>query len=494
MNKETNKSTAFVPGSDMLKEGRADVARIRERSRRKRVARLFALFVIADGYLLYRFLSHKPIQLPHLSPPVLIMLPILFFAFVMVAYFVWMIFSSRSPHTLVRPEDIEVGLDEVVGLPTQVEEVRRTLDVFLGYATFRSELGGNPRRGVLFEGPPGTGKTYLAKATAKQAGVPFLFVAAPAFQTVWQGLSQYRVRQFFKALRNTARREGGAIGFIEEIDAIGGLRGGIFHSDEAGSGAREISSFVGSGENSAAMLNQLLIQMQSFDQPPMRQRVKNRFIEWLNGYLPKDKRMRIGSPKYHNILVFAATNRADVLDPALLRPGRFDQRLYFDPPTKQGRRELTDFFLDRKAHNRQLDEEGTREQLARDTFGYTPVMLEHLFDEALLLALKHGRREMNFDDVYEAKLTDEVGLKQPVIYTTDEREAIATHEAGHATVAHFLGKDRRLEVLSIIKRRRSLGVLAHGDREERFTRTRSEIEGLIAIALGGMAAEEIYLG
>ena len=103
----------------------------------------------------------------------------------------------------------------------------RSLDVFLGYATFKDELGGTPRRGILFEGPPGTGKTYLAKAMAKQAGVPFLFISAPAFQSMWQGMTAYRIRSFFKALRKAARKEGGAIGFIEEIDAIGMSRGGV---------------------------------------------------------------------------------------------------------------------------------------------------------------------------------------------------------------------------------------------------------------------------
>ena len=121
-------------------------------------------------------------------------------------------------------------------------------------------------------------------------------------------------------------------------------------------------------------------------------------------------------------------------------------------------------------------------------------MIEHLFDEALLVALREGRRQMNFDDVMEAKLTEEIGLKQPVVYTEQDREAVATHEAGHATVAYFLGQNRRLEVLSIIKRRGSLGLLAHGDDEERFTRTRTEIEAGIAIALGGLVAEELCFG
>ncbi|HXF35555.1 MAG TPA: AAA family ATPase, partial [Actinomycetota bacterium] len=192
--------------------------------------------------------------------------------------------------------------------------------------------------------------------------------------------------------------------------------------------------------------------------------------------------------------LIAATNRADNLDPALLRPGRFDRRLYFDLPTKQGRRDLIDFFLARKVHAPDLDEPGVRERLAHDTFGYTPVMIEHLFDEALLVALKKGRREMTAADVYEAKLTEELGFKQPVVYTDADRAAVATHEAGHATTAYFLGKGRRLEVLSIIKRRQALGLLAHGDEEERFTRSRSELEAHIAIALGGLAAEELFIG
>jgi len=242
------------------------------------------------------------------------------------------------------------------------------------------------------------------------------------------------------------------------------------------------------------MVNELLIQMQSFDQPPWRTRVKAKLITWVNGYLPPNWQMRATRSEYHNILLIAATNRGDSLDPALLRPGRFDRRLYFDVPTKQERRDLLDFFLDRKAHEEELDDDRCRERVAHETFGYTPVMIEHLMDEALLVALREGRKRMTFDDVMEAKFTEEVGSKLPTSYTDTDRDAVATHEAGHATVAYFLGKGRRLEVLSIIKRRGSLGLLAHSDEEERLTRTKSEIEAGIAIALGGLVAEEMCLG
>jgi len=246
--------------------------------------------------------------------------------------------------------------------------------------------------------------------------------------------------------------------------------------------------------NTGGMVNELLIQMQSFDQPPVRTRIKAKILGWMNGYLPTNWQFKVLRPEYHNILLIAATNRADTLDPALMRPGRFDRRLYFDVPTQSEREDLVDHFLGRKKHHAQLDDEDVRRRIAHECFGYTPVMIEHLFDEALLVTLRDGRREMNFADVMEAKFTEEIGLKQAVTYTDNDRRSVAVHEAGHATVAHFLGQNRRLEVLSIIKRRGSLGLLAHGDEEERFTRSRTEIESGIAIALGGLAAEELVLG
>ena len=486
-----NDVAALLGQSKLLQAGRADVARIRERTRQRRLLRLAFVLGIIDAYLWYRFLSGNPFGAPQLPNDWVIWLPAVLLIALLGLMMLMPLSSGRSPHMLVRPEHIEIGLENVRGLDGPVDEVIRTLNVFLGYSTFRERLGGNPRRGILFEGPPGTGKTYLAKAMAKQAGVPFLFVSAPAFQSMWYGMTNARIRSFFRALRKAARREGGAIGFIEEIDAIGVDRGSMSASP-APESARSVTNMISSG--TGGMVNELLIQMQSFDQQTWRHKQRDRFVEWLNGYLPAGRRLRTRTPEYHNILLIAATNRGDSLDPALLRPGRFDRRLYFDLPTKKGRRDLIDVFLGLKAHEVDLDREEFRERLAHDTFGYTPVMIEHLFDEALLVALRNDRDRMRNSDVYEAKLSEEIGLKQAVVYTEAERQAVATHEAGHATVAYFLGKTRRLEVLSIIKRRKSLGLLAHAELEERFTKSRSELESMLAIALGGMAAEELFLG
>ena len=246
-------------------------------------------------------------------------------------------------------------------------------------------------------------------------------------------------------------------------------------------------------ESTGGVVNELLVQMQSFDDPPAGDRIVNFFVDRVNLFLPSHRHLRRRPSVYNNVLLIAATNRADRLDPALMRPGRFARRLTFEVPAKGERRQLIDYFLSRKVHDPELDEDTYRDQLAGQTFGYTPVMIEHLLDEALINGLRAGRDGMTWADVQSARLTEEVGLKNPAPYTPHERRLVATHEAGHATVA-FLTGTRRLEVLSIVKRAGSLGLLAHGDLDEQYNRSRSEIHALIDIAMGGMVAEELYFG
>jgi ATP-dependent Zn protease len=376
-------------------------------------------------------------------------------------------------------------------------------------------MGGTPRRGLLFEGAPGTGKTHTAKAMAHDAGVPFLFVSATSFQSMFYGATSRQIRGYFKALRKAALAEGGAIGFIEEIDAIGGRRGGMSMTprqavDNAVNCCGSVSGMPGRflsttttpatvqqgfmSDGVGGVVNELLVQMQSFDEPTGVQKLQGRVIAAINLLRASDRQIPKPRPPHANVLVIAATNRADALDPALVRPGRFDRSLTFDAPDLRGRRLLVQHFLTRKAHHAELDEPEQRDALASVTQGYTPVMIEQLFDEALVNAVRRGDDRMHRKDVEQARLALEVGLGQPVGYTAHEKRLIATHESGHATAAYLVAPERRLEVLSIIKRREALGMLAHGDSEDVYTRSRSEMLALIQIALAGQCAEELFFG
>jgi cell division protease FtsH len=485
---DTLRAEQLVMDLQSLKQNRvfrgaaADVARSRERSRQRRLFRLALVMGLICVWMWNRVLDGQSAfpNRPKLNPAIAQAMPLLLLVVVLgAAVLLPFLGAGRSPHVLYRSSEIGTSLADVKGMPVVVDEVVKSLNLFLAHKTFKEGMGGTPRRAILFEGPPGTGKTYMAKAMAREAEVPFLFVSSSAFQSMYYGQTNRKIRSYFKALRKAARAEGGAIGFIEEIDAIGASRAGM-----GGNGREGI----------AGVVNELLIQLQSFDAPPAGMRVNHWFVEQVNRLLPPHRQLKKQPTPHANILVIGATNRAADLDPALLRPGRFDRSLYFDLPNRSGRREIIDYYLAKKSHEPELDDAQRRDTMAAMTSGYTPVMIEHLLDEALVWALRRGADRLNWADIQRAKMTEEIGLAQPVEYTEAERRTIATHEAGHATVAWLVGKSRKLEVLSIIKRKDALGLLAHSDREERFLKSQSELESLVEIALGGLAAEEVFFG
>jgi ATP-dependent Zn protease len=491
----------------------ADVGHAREEQRRRRLRTVAIVLGVPAAYLWYRALSGRPFDvfaLPEIDW--LVMAPVLFFvllAFVLVGS---QVLTGRSPHVLYRPEQIGVRLSDVVGIDPVKDEVVRSLNLFLSHETFAREMGGRPRRGLLFEGGPGTGKTHTAKAMAAEAGVPFLFASASSFQSSYYGATARKIRSYFKELRRAAAREGGAIGFIDEFDAIGGMRRGMemtpapagisgcggltglgmeFHPQVS---AGTVQTAFGTSDLAGPVVNELLVQMQSFDTPTGAQKLRGAVIDKVNLLLPAHRQLPKPTPKPANIMLIASTNRADGLDPALMRPGRFDRRLTFEEPGKAGRRELLDHFLARKSHSAELDDDEQRDAIAAVTQGYTPAMIEGMLDEALVNAVRRGATEMSRADVESARLTSEVGMGQPTAYTDHERQLIATHEAGHTVAAWLCAPERRLEVLTIIKRRSALGLLAHGDREDVYTRSRTEMINLIRIAFGGQCAEEIWYG
>ena len=404
------------------------------------------------------------------------------------------------------------------------EEVVRSLNLFLAHQTFADEMGGRPRRGLLFEGAPGTGKTLLAKAMAAEAGVPFLFVSATAFQSMFYGATARKIRSYFKVLRKTAEREGGAIGFIEEIDAIAGVRGGMeragFSADAARGGPRHL-----------VVPTELLLQRPAGRTGRSDRRRHRRQPERhdLRGHRRRGQRAArpdavLRHPDRHaegrrqrhrDAQRLPAAAPAAVASRSRSRPTCCSSRRPTAPtrstrrccvpaastagstfglPGKSARRALIDHYLDRKAHIAELDDPERRDALAAVSQGYSPAKLEHLLDEGLVNAVRRGERAMSWNDVERARLTTEVGLGMPVEYTDAERRLIATHEAGHATVAHLVAPQRRLEVLTIIKRGEALGLLAHGDRDDVYTRSRTELLSMIQIAMGGQVAEELFFG
>ncbi len=369
---------------------------------------------------------------------------------------------GRSPHTELRAEDLSVRLSDVVGASTTKREVVDTLSLFLNHVTFRQQMGGSARRGVLLEGPTGTGKTYLARALAAEAGVPFLSAPASAFQSMFVGQTNRKLRNYFKALRRAARSKGGAIGFIDDFDAIGTARG---------------------LDGSAGIVYELLLQMQSFGLPSTRGRFVGQITNRLRRLLP-DKIARNRSIAHEaNVLVIAATNRAADLDPALLRPGRFDRTIHFELPPRADRLEIAEYYLARKNHELSV----SASLVADLTAGYTPVRIERLLDEALIVALRDSRVAMRYHDVIAAQLITEVGLAQEVGYHPDERRRVAIHEAGHALTAALAGRDVKLA--SILRRSGSIGLVAHDEVDERYLQTPSEARDVMMVALAGRAAE-----
>lgn len=460
-------------GGDRVVSGAAvDTFQSSERARQRRLRRLVLVFGLPLLVFWWRELSGDPVRpgVPQWmsdAPEMWISVGLL----VMLGAMVLLPFlgAGRSPHVLLRPTDSKVSLADVVGAEATKREAIDTLNLFLAHKTFAEEMGGTPRRGVLFEGPPGTGKTYLAKAMAAEAGVPFLFVSASAFQSMYYGQTNRKIRTYFKALRKAARAEGGAIGFIEEFDAIGGARSGM------NTGSMR--------EGIVGVVNELLVQMQSFDMPMGWERVRARGVDVVNRLLPPTAALARPAPRLANILVVAATNRAADLDPALLRPGRFDRVIHFDLPPRDDRRAIAEYYLARKSHEPDVSADAVADMSA----GYTPVRIERLLDEALVIAVRGGRRAMRLADVLQAQMITDVGLAQDVGYESDERRRIALHEAGHALVATLVGRDVR--VASILRRSESLGLVAHGDAGERHLRTPHELRCLVDVALAGRAAE-----
>ncbi len=350
-----------------------------------------------------------------------------------------MSFGKAKAKRMTRDQP-RITFKDVAGVDEAVEELQEIKEFLANPGKFQA-LGAKIPKGVLLVGPPGTGKTLLARAVAGEAGVPFFSISGSDFVEMFVGVGASRVRDLFEQ----AKAASPCIVFVDELDAVGRMRG-------AGLG--------GGNDEREQTLNQLLVEMDGFD-------IKD------------------------NVIIMAATNRPDVLDAALLRPGRFDRQIVVDRPDLKGRTDILRIHTRGKPVAKGID----LEVLSRRTPGFTGADLANLVNEAALLAARHGKKEVEMVELEEAIERVIAGPeKRSRLISEKEKRVIAYHEAGHALVGHVLPNTDPIHKISIIARGRALGYTLALPTEDKFLSAKGEMLDEIAMMLGGRVAEEIAIG
>jgi cell division protease FtsH len=344
---------------------------------------------------------------------------------------------GKSRAKRMTPDSPKIGFKDVAGVEEAVEELQEIKEFLENPKKFQA-LGARIPKGVLLYGPPGTGKTLLARAVAGEAGVPFFSISGSDFVEMFVGVGASRVRDLFEQ----AKQASPCIVFMDEIDAVGRHRG-------AGLG--------GGHDEREQTLNQLLVEMDGFEL--------------------KD-----------NIILIAATNRPDILDPALLRPGRFDRQIVVDRPDRNGRRKILEVHSKGKPLASGID----LDTLAAGTPGFTGADLANLVNEAALLAARRGKKTVEQEELEEGIMRVIAGPeKKTRLFSEAERRITAYHELGHAIVGHFLDQESEVHKISIIGRGQALGYTISLPREDRYLTTKANLMANLAMTLGGRAAEEL---
>jgi len=347
---------------------------------------------------------------------------------------------GKSRAKIVSKDQPKTSFTDVAGVDEAIEELQEVKEYLQNPAKFQA-MGAKIPRGVLLFGPPGAGKTLLARAVAGEAGVPFYSISGSDFVEMFVGVGAARVRDLFEQAKTNAP----AIVFIDEIDAVGRHRG-------AGLG--------GGHDEREQTLNQLLVEMDGFDQRTA-------------------------------VILMAATNRPDILDPALLRPGRFDRHVVIDRPDLEGRKGI----LRVHARGKPFDETVALDTVAKRTPGFTGADLANVINESALLAARWGKKAIGMPEVDEAIDRVMAGPERKSRIMSDrEKRVIAYHESGHALAAHVLPNTDPVHKISVIARGRALGYTLTLPEEDKFLMTREELSDELAMLLGGRVAEELIVG
>ncbi len=348
--------------------------------------------------------------------------------------------ASRARKVEAENKKNKVTFKDVAGVKESKEELKEVVAFLKDHKKF-TDLGAKIPKGVLLVGPPGTGKTLLAKAVAGEADVPFFHVSGSEFIEMFVGVGASRVRDLFARAKKSAP----CIVFIDEIDAVGRQRG-------AGLG--------GSNDEREQTLNQILVE--------------------LDGFEPND-----------NVIVIAATNRPDVLDPALLRPGRFDRRVYLDPPSINDRDEILQVHAQKKPFAADV----SLRRIAERTPGFTGADLSNLLNEAAIWTARHDRKEITQDDILASIEKVMLGPERKShLLSPEEKKVTAYHEAGHALVSHTLKKAGSVQKVSIISRGRAAGYTLNMPTEDKYFTRRKDFLADLAVMMGGYVTEEIIFG
>jgi cell division protease FtsH len=343
---------------------------------------------------------------------------------------------AKSKAKLYNRQNVTVTYDDVAGMRNVKKELQEVV-AYLKDPTKFKKLGGELPKGLLLVGPPGVGKTLLAQATAGEANVPFYSISGSEFIEMFVGVGASRVRDMFKR----AKKDAPAIIFIDELDSIGRVRG---------------TGLGGGHDEREQTLNQILAEMDGF------------------------------SP-HESLVVLAATNRPDVLDPALIRPGRFDRRITIDLPRKKARKEI----LHTHTRNVPLADGVDMDQIAGKTVGLSGAELKNLVNEATLIAARNNKDRVESEDFDQARDKILMGIQREDIISEKEKESVAYHEAGHALLAELLPYSDPLQKVSIIPRGRAMGATEQIPEEDRYNLNRNYLLDRIGVMLGGRAAERI---
>jgi cell division protease FtsH len=400
------------------------------------------------------------------------LLQLLFAMMFMIIQFVALFwFLARGRTYWILPGETGSTWDDYRGNPEIVDNAKRIVVLLKGVKEFK-EMGGEAIRGLMLCGPPGTGKSYLAQVIANEAQVPFAYASAPSFQNMFFGVGNLKVMGLYRKARKLAKVYGACIIFIDEIDAIGMSR-------SAGGGGGGMGGMLGMAGMGSGLLNELLLQMD----PP---NIDNSKI----AKLLRSLGLRRKKAERPAVLTIGATNLPDVLDQALLRPGRFDRKLWVDAPDYDGRVDVFNYYLEKVKRDDTL----TPEKAALDTIGYSPAQIKHIVNESVVIAHQHGALLASYEDFRAAMETYEWGLKQPLSsMMEDEKRNVAYHEAGHAVAQYLLKPHERVWKVTIIRRGSALGLAATKPIEERYNRSDSEILAEIQVCLAARAVEEEFL-